>query len=45
MLINPKIPRISLGLLSSILLPTNLVLAQAQFPPLINDYGISKKGT
>jgi hypothetical protein len=28
----PKIQRISLGLLSSILLPTNLVLAQQQFP-------------
>jgi hypothetical protein len=28
----PKIQRISLGLLSPILLPTNLVLAQQQFP-------------
>jgi len=32
MFMNQKIQRISLGLLSSVLLPTNLVLAQQQFP-------------
>ena len=32
MSINPKIQRISLGLLISVLLPTNLVLAQQPFP-------------
>jgi hypothetical protein len=32
MFINPEIKKISLGLLTSFLLPTNLVLAQQQFP-------------